>query len=849
MTEPRLTTLEEELALSEQAQKDRTARSNHFQASLQEQFNPTPQTVDIRQFDQTPIELYNADGTPFKTTFNVSKFNNEKEGSLRVPVISADGQRGTIEVRDMPTALAAGYQLVDSNQVRDENIASERKAMAEGGQGKLAALEHGFVNWVGAGAPGAYLNYTTGKIDKKKPEPGSVTPPEDEKFIQEADDAHPWLYGLGAASGIAADTAVTMGAGSALKAAGVAARAAGESVPTAVKVAESLGNIGKVEEGVSTAAKLLGRTKQLAVEGALWSAPKALTEASFGDIDAAAQTLGLGVGGNVVFGHVLDALGGVASKGIEQLRGAADNATDKALGIKSGAGKWTGVWKEKDKAEFREWARTHGLTDAELGDALQSILDKGHGYKKAVEKADELINKFGSEIGAVVQKGDDAVRATGFQAYSPQKIAVELRELMEKQAEGMQSSEINNVKKAIASLESEVKKEGATLSTLQRLRQVADSKVDYTKEGTTIYKDIAGIFRDNLKSAVEKVGTQLNEPQLLQSFENANKGFEFSMFAKENFEKAAKQGSSNKFMGITDWILGASAPILGLKSLAAVAVKHLFEGKEGQALLSQLLTGKGNVGERLPNLVPFMYNHVANTQYTIAKGVYDALRTVPTRAVIGVSPLGSKGSESNWKKDAVAFEKLQNTPGLQDDVLHATTEAFSGGGAPQTAEAMKQQQLAAYGYLQSQLPKPGADRILAPNVKRQPSQREVAAYERKREIVMNPMKVIDHLRDGTLTHDHVEALNAVYPSIAKEIRRNVARLGVQAGLTLSSAKRRQVDILFSGQVSGPIDRPQNRSLGPSNGVSQTGPKVTQRAAESLRKSASTYQTETARISG
>jgi len=62
---------------------------------------------------------------------------------------------------------------------------------------------------------------------------------------------------------------------------------------------------------------------------------------------------------------------------------------------------------------------------------------------------------------------------------------------------------------------------------------------------------------------------------------------------------------------------------------------------------------------------------------------------------------------------------------------------------------------------------------------------EIAAFERRLEVVENPMIVPQRLLDGTLSREHVETLKAVYPSMYSMIQtqatETVLREGIENG--------------------------------------------------------------------
>lgn len=87
--------------------------------------------------------------------------------------------------------------------------------------------------------------------------------------------------------------------------------------------------------------------------------------------------------------------------------------------------------------------------------------------------------------------------------------------------------------------------------------------------------------------------------------------------------------------------------------------------------------------------------------------------------------------------------------------------------APGVAASVAKTANAAVQYLAKQAEQPPPAGPLAP--KWVPSDAEIHAYNQKLETVQEPMSVLRHAAAGTLTQDQVQALQAVYPGLARHI--------------------------------------------------------------------------------
>jgi hypothetical protein len=88
--------------------------------------------------------------------------------------------------------------------------------------------------------------------------------------------------------------------------------------------------------------------------------------------------------------------------------------------------------------------------------------------------------------------------------------------------------------------------------------------------------------------------------------------------------------------------------------------------------------------------------------------------------------------------------------------------------APATATEASSLATRGLAHLAGNLPPEGDRKPLDPP--RQPSSTELAEFGRRVEIAEDPVRVLDHVRNGTLLPQHVETLDHVYPSLANEMR-------------------------------------------------------------------------------
>lgn len=156
--------------------------------------------------------------------------------------------------------------------------------------------------------------------------------------------------------------------------------------------------------------------------------------------------------------------------------------------------------------------------------------------------------------------------------------------------------------------------------------------------------------------------------------------------------------------------------------------------------------------------------------------------------------LGESSAErrASFEKIKAKLEEVATSPELMEDFIVKESEGYSAS-APNVTNKYIQKASTAVNYLYQNLPKPMQQP--SPFFKREwkPSDMDLAKFERKLAVTMDPFVVIDALQDGSLTKDHMEALIVNYPRLAQamqgrvldELTKSPANLPYQARLKVS----------------------------------------------------------------
>lgn len=133
------------------------------------------------------------------------------------------------------------------------------------------------------------------------------------------------------------------------------------------------------------------------------------------------------------------------------------------------------------------------------------------------------------------------------------------------------------------------------------------------------------------------------------------------------------------------------------------------------------------------------------------------------------------------------MERMQHAMEIQSQADPHSSPQF----AAAAANAVK--------YLQSVVPKaPAADSILGAKPW-QPSDAQLHEFQNAVNVVMQPLDVLERMRQGVLTNTDVNALQSVYPALYTQLRKQVAEAAARQGDRLTYARRLAIGRFLQGQ--------------------------------------------------
>lgn len=152
------------------------------------------------------------------------------------------------------------------------------------------------------------------------------------------------------------------------------------------------------------------------------------------------------------------------------------------------------------------------------------------------------------------------------------------------------------------------------------------------------------------------------------------------------------------------------------------------------------------------------------------------------------------------QKHAIDPEHGSQRPALLVRALQQT-------GAPQIGNQLGMKVSVALQYLNAELPRPFSAPGVLNKTAFEPSDAQIAQFERKLSVVMDPLTIMDDVKAGTLTRDHVQAIQAVYPKLYQQMQHRVLQWSTDQKAPIPYPVRLRLS-LFMGM---PLDTSTNPS--------------------------------------
>lgn len=122
---------------------------------------------------------------------------------------------------------------------------------------------------------------------------------------------------------------------------------------------------------------------------------------------------------------------------------------------------------------------------------------------------------------------------------------------------------------------------------------------------------------------------------------------------------------------------------------------------------------------------------------------------------------------ASYRKNTDKIKELAGNPEQLMDNMSRSTEGINDH-APNVAQAMNASAAAGLAFLSGKLPEVPTKTPFQPEW--EPSATEISKFNRYYDIIEKPLNILKHAENGSLTPEHIEAINAVYPALYTHIK-------------------------------------------------------------------------------
>lgn len=602
----------------------------------------------------------------------------------------------------------------------------------------------------------------------------------DEEAPQKLKEYNPGASLLGEVVGTVAPAIATGGtsvAAQGVKAAGagaLGAMKAGAAVERAVM--QAIAESGSKSIAKKVIQRSLAKGAGGMTEGAILGAGQLAREDALGNVEFNAENLLAHAGTGALFGGLLTAaipVAGVSVKGGSRLFHKAKN---ELLDPEIAALRLHGFKNEKDLLKLQ----------AELGpDAGKKVLDivrKDLGYTIGddtaahIAKLESKRKAIGEALEMKTQELDELVPAQQPGVIARQQLAFNKAAddihniLINKPATAANAAERRALIDIGKNLRARAQTETAlTSNQLWKLRQEYDKPLK-SKYGHRLFdRDIDKanlIARSTIQDellAFAKVADPALKDSLVENF--AKYGI-----VKKLQKQISKAPPAPDFsVKATDLILGGIGYGLGdVPGLMIAGTKKLLDSNFKNKLVVLSGIEKANLNARSK------LSKAAETFFTQSRR--KASKLGAQKILLDSALSNYEGSKPKNKQEA--FNNVRkNISELQGDGSKLLDRAVKAGSvvsqyAPQTATVLGNRLVSAVQFLDKKMPRPVRESNFQTGYEKPfvPSTIELAKFERYLHTIEAPLTVIEEVENGTITREHVEALQAVYPVLYSELR-------------------------------------------------------------------------------
>lgn len=516
---------------------------------------------------------------------------------------------------------------------------------------------------------------------------------------------------------------------------------------------------GAIEQGVKTG-----------VETAAWSAPRALAEAALGDPEEAAETIaGAGVIGavlGVAISPLAPSINKFVTKTGEKMKGAKlidkSKAGAEILGLSPKQYdmvsqtvredlpavvddlSFRALFKKSDALEAIQLGREQaGKTIGGVFKEVDSKLAKMKGFKKSNTLfIGDLLDDIETKYLAPYKMPDGAVRA-GFQKN--------VREVERK---------INELRKINIDSLGKLQEERVLLR-----KSTPKYKYDGSEAENLAHEALDDLYRgvsERIKTKiVPEVAGAIKNPGLADDLIKASRDYHVFSSLEPLVQKEAWKQAGRKVIGFKDLLSIVAGGELG-KIPGGIAGLVVSKGQQFAPQIKYLTADIVNkVGQKMTELSPAVSKMLSGK---VGTGIVPAGINVLVRENNKDKQLSAVSDKLLADKDPTTILNVisERLAPLQDELNEGQRASVSN------------KLMTIMDYLKIHSPKAPETNPLEDSNWR-PSDTQMAQFNRRVEVAINPFKIIDYIKNGSITQDQINTVSDLYPRLMDKIRIEVAR--------------------------------------------------------------------------
>jgi len=329
-----------------------------------------------------------------------------------------------------------------------------------------------------------------------------------------------------------------------------------------------------------------------------------------------------------------------------------------------------------------------------------------------------------------------------------------------------------------------------------------------------IYGGMAKVLREeseNTLNNLQNVFSDIKDKGLFEKFKQFKKDYGDLADLEMLMSASVRRDAVNNVFGLTSMNLGAGLGAGGIAAgdtllqslgggatglLAGTVLRKLARDR-GELLVARGLDSLVDMSGALGNLSRSQ-NIIVKSVRGLMKGGKKAIPVVAGRTYPDRMSLEKQGQR--FEKTKKGLEEIMANPGSLYATIEQSFPSFEGNDKIQGA--VIQGVSRAVQFLYEKLPKNPLDdlSLTLPISPSTPNPAEISKFFRYEEIVNEPLKIFEHLINGTLTSEHREALISVYPALYKNIQEEILKGLAEGKPDMTLPQKIQLSILLGKPV-------------------------------------------------